>query len=281
MILVFGSTGTTGGEVARQLIAAGRQPRLLVRSPKSAREFQDDAELVEGDLDRPESIEAAMKGVERMYLVSSGVRGRTQEIEAIDAAKRAGVRHVVKLSVFGADAPFYTFARWHGEVENHLKGSGLAWTMLRPVNFTTNALQWAESVRASGSFYQPTGDGRWPAIDPADIGAVAVQALTAANHEGKAYALTGPEALSASQYAQKISTAIGKPVRFVDVPPEAAHDQLLKSGMPTEYVDAILDLFAAMKAGKLSTVADGVERAAGKKPFSFDDWIRRNAAAFR
>ena len=281
MILVLGSTGTTGSEVARQLIAAGRQPRLLVRSPAKARAFQDDAELVEGDLDRPESIDAAMRGVEAMYLVSSGVRGRTQEIEAIDAAKRAGVRHVVKLSVFGADAPFYAFARWHGEVESHLRGSGLAWTMLRPVNFMTNSLQWADSIRSSGAFYQPTGDGRWAAIDPSDIGAVAVRALTSPGHEGKAYAMTGPEALSASEYAQKISAAIGKPVTFVDVPPEAAHDQLLKSGMPAEYVDALLDLLATMKAGKFATVADGVERGGGKKPFSFDDWIRRNAAAFR
>jgi len=281
MILVLGSTGTTGGEVARQLIAAGRQPRLLVRSHEKARAFQDDAELVEGDLDRPESIEVAMRGVEAMYLVSSGVRGRTQEIAAIDAAKRAGVRHVVKLSVYGADAPFYAIARWHAEVESHLKGSGLAWTMLRPVNFMTNSLQWADSIRSSGAFYQPTGDGGWAAIDPADIGAVAVRTLTSPGHEGKAYAMTGPEALSASQYAQKISAAIGKPVAFVDVPPEAAHDQLLKSGMPTEYVDALLDLLAAMKAGKLDVVGDGVERATSRKPVGFDDWIRRNAAAFR
>ena len=281
MILVLGSTGTTGREVARQLIAAGRQPRLLVRSPGKAREFKDDAELVEGDLDRPESVEAAMKGAEAMYLVSSGVRGRTQEIEAIDAAKRAGVRHVVKLSVFGADAPFYTIARWHAEVEHHLKGSGLAWTALRPANFMTNALMWSESIRSGGAFHQPTGDGRWAAIDPADIGAVAVRALTSPGHEGRAYAMTGPEALSAAQYARKISAAVGKPVAFVDVPPEAAHDQLLKSGMPTEYVDALLDLLATMKAGKLDVVADGVERATGMKPGSFDDWIRRNAAAFR
>ncbi len=281
MILVLGSTGTTGGEVARRLIAAGRQPRLLVRSPVKARAFQDDAELVEGDLDRPETVEAAMKGVEAMYLVSSGVRGRTQEIEAIDVAKRAGVRHVVKLSVIGADAPFFTIARWHAEVENHLKGSGLAWTMLRPGNFMTNALMWADPIRSGGAFHQPTGDGRWAAIDPADIGAVAARALSSPGHEGKAYAMTGPEALSAAQYAQKISAAIGKPVAFVDVPPEAAHDQILKSGMPTEYVDALLDLFATMKAGKLDFVADGVERATGEKPRGFDDWVRRNAATFR
>jgi uncharacterized protein YbjT (DUF2867 family) len=281
MILVLGSTGTTGGEVARQLIAAGRAPRLLVRSQEKAREFQGSAEIVEGDLDRPDSLDVAMEGAERMFLVSAGIHGAEQEMQAVDVAKRSGVKHVVKLSVIGADAAHFAFARWHARSEEHLRASGLAWTMLRPVNFTTNSLVWADSIRASGTFHQPTGDGRWAAVDPVDIGAAAVSALTATGHEGKAYALTGPESLSAAEYAERISAAIGKPVKFVDVPVEAARDRLLQTGMPEAYVDALLDLFATMKAGRIDLVTDGVERATGKKPGTFDAWIRRNVSAFR
>lgn len=281
MILVFGSTGTTGGEVARQLVAAGRQPRLLVRSPEKAREFQGSAELIEGDLERPDSLDVAMEGVEGMFLVSTGLHGIDNEMRAVDVAKRAGVKHVVKLSVIGADEPFFTIAKWHAKSEQHLMASGLAWTMLRPVNFASNALMWADSIRASGTFHQPTGDGRWAAVDPADIGAAAVRVLTSEGHEGQGYTLTGPESVSAAEYAQRISAAVGKPVKFVDVPAEAARDRLLQSGMPEEYVDALLDLFAAMKAGKMDVVADGVERATGRKPGTFDTWIRRNVAAFR
>src|SRR6266850_4841710 len=113
MILVFGSTGTTGRGVARHLIATGNKPRLLVRNPEKAKEYEGKAEIVQGDLERPESLAAAMKGVERMFLVSAGLNGTDLEIKAIDAAKKAGVKHVVKLSVIGADSPVLTFSKWH------------------------------------------------------------------------------------------------------------------------------------------------------------------------
>jgi uncharacterized protein YbjT (DUF2867 family) len=281
MILVLGATGTTGGEVARQLIAAGQRPRLLVRNPQKAREFQGKAEVVQGDLDRPDSLTAAMKGIERLYLVSAGSEIATLEGNAIDAAKRAGVRHVVKLSVIGAENPVLTFSKWHAKSEKRLMDSGLKWTMLRPGNFMTNSLAWAETIKTQGAFYQPTGDGRWAAIDPVDIAAVAVKALTGTGHESKGYTLTGPESLNGAGYAAKLSSVLGKPVKFVDVPPEAARDVMLKSGMPPVYVDALLDLLAFMKAGKADLVTDTVEKVTERKAGTFEAWVRRNIAAFQ
>ena len=281
MILVLGATGTTGGEVARQLIAKGQKPRLLVRSPEKAREFEGKAEIVRGDMDSKDSLVSALRGIEKLYLVSAGTNGIDLEINAIDAAKKAGVRHVVKLSVIGADAPALTFSKWHARSEKHLIGSGLAWTMVRPANFMSNALMWAPTIKTQQAFYQPTGEGRWAAIDPVDIGAVAVTALTTSGHEGKGYTLTGPESLSGAGYAAKLSSVLGKPVKFVDVPPDAAKDGMLKSGIPPAYVDALLDLFAAMKAGKADAVTDMVERVTGRKPGTFESWARRNAAAFK
>lgn len=280
MILVLGATGTTGGEVARQLIAAGEKPRLLVRNRARASEFEGKAEIVEGDLDNPASLTTALQGVGKVFLVSAGLDGPNLEIKVIDAAKKAGVRHIVKLSVIGADEPSLTFSKWHARVEKHLKNSGLSWTMLRPGNFMSNALLlWGETIRTQGAFYQPTGEGRWAAIDPADIGAVAIQALTKPGHEGKAYTLTGPESLTAAQYAETLSSVLGKPVKFVDVPPEAAKQSMLASGIPAEYVEAIMDLMAAMKAGHADIVTDTFERVMGRKPTRFEDWVRRNRAA--
>ncbi len=281
MILVLGATGTTGGEVARQLIAAGQKPRLLVRSKAKAASFEGKAEIVEGALENAGALANAVSGIEKLFLVTAGLDGPTLEASAIDAAKKAGVKHIVKLSVIGAEAPMLTFAKWHAGTEKHLKASGVAWTMLRPGNFNTNALGWAATIKSQGAFYQPTAEGRWASVDPVDIGAVAVKALTSPGHEGKAYTLTGPESLSAAGYAQKISAAIGKPVKFVDVPPEAAKDGMLKSGMPAGYVDALLDLLAAMKANKADFVAKDTEAVLGRKAASFDAWIARHAAAFR
>jgi uncharacterized protein YbjT (DUF2867 family) len=257
---------------------------LLVRDPAKAGAFEGKADVVKGDLDRPESLVPAMAGVDSMYLVSAAAHNLGLEGNAIDAAKKAGVKHVVKLSVVGADAPetHDQFAKWHAEAEARLRESGMAWTMLRPHFFMSNALhQWGETIRTQGAFYQPTGEGRFAAIDPADIGASAVAALTRPGHEAKAYELSGPESLSAAQYAERISRATGKPVRFVDIPAESMRQGLIKAGLPPVLIAALLDLMATIKSRKLEVVADGVRKATGRDPRSFDEWLRRHVAAFR
>ncbi len=283
MILVLGATGTTGGEVARQLIQAGHRPRLLVRNPSKAQAFAGDAEIVQGDLAAPASLAAALHGVDKLYLATATHGGIDLALETrvIDAAQHAGVKHVVKLSVVRAEAPLDLFGRWHAQAEAHLRASGLAWTMLRPHYFMTNALRWADTIRAQGALFYPTGDGRWAAVDPVDIGAVAVQCLIGSGHEHQAYTLSGPESLSAAQYAEQLATAIGKPVKFIDAPPEAARAGLVASGMPSDHVEALMDLLSAMKAGKLAAPADGVSQVTGRAAASFGDWARRNADAFR
>lgn len=280
MILVLGATGTTGGEVARQLIAVGHTPRLLVRNLEKAAEFEGKADLVHGDLDRPASLAAALKGVSKVYMVSAGASVAALEGHVVDAAKRAGVGRVVKLSVITADQPALTFARWHAQSEQHLMASGMAWTMLRPGNFMTNSLGWAATIKSQGAFYQPTGDGKWAPIDPADIAAVAVKVLTHEGHEGHAYTLTGPESLSAAGQAAVAAKVLDRPVTFVDVPPEAARDGMLKSGMAPVYVEALLDLLSVMKRGGADLVTGEVERLLGRKPATFESWMRRHSAAF-
>jgi uncharacterized protein YbjT (DUF2867 family) len=282
MILVLGATGTTGGEVARQLIARGERPRLLVRNRAKAAEFENGAEIVEGDLADTAAVQTALGGVEKIYLVSAGLDGFDQEIQVIDVAKAAGVRHIVKLSAIGADQPVLTFSQWHGRVENHLKDSGIGWTMLRPGSFMSNAiLFWAETIKTQGAFYQPTGDGRWASIAPEDIAAVAVLALTAGGHEGQGYTLTGDKAMNGEEYAAVLSEVLGKPIKFVDVPPDVAQQGMLMSGMPAEYAEAVMNLMLAMHAGHAEFVSDTFERLTGRKPMSFEDWVRKHIDAFR
>jgi len=280
-ILVTGSTGTIGGEVARQLIAKGIRPRLLVRNPAKASEFQGKADIVQGDLNDAASVERALQGVEKLFLVAAGLGGQDLEKKAVDAAKKAGVKHVVKLSVIGAEEEGLTFARWHRPVEKQLEASGMAWTHLRPINFMSNMFGNIGTIKGQGVFYAPTGDGKTSVIDPADIGAVAVKALTEKGHENKAYALTGPEALSGAEQAAILSQALGREVKFVDVPPEAAKQGMTGAGIPGPYVDALMDLLSNMKAGRTAVVTDTVQQLLGRKAGTFADWARRNAAAFK
>ena len=151
MTLVLGATGTVGGAVAREPIAAGERPRLLVRNPDQARAFAETAEVVRGDLEDIASLRAAMHDIDKVFMMSTGTNAVALEGNVVDAAVAEGITHVVKLSVISAEAPAITFARWHNAAEQKLKASGLAWTMLRPGNFMTNALGWAMKAGYTGA----------------------------------------------------------------------------------------------------------------------------------
>jgi uncharacterized protein YbjT (DUF2867 family) len=281
MILVTGATGTTGGAVARQLIAAGLKPRLLLRSPEKAKAFEGKAELFKGDLSDKASVEKALAGVEKLYLVTAGVDGPAQEAVAIAAAKAAGVKHVVLLSVIGAEYEAITFGRWHRASERLLEASGLQWTFLRPGNFTTNTYWWVDTIKSQGAVYAPLGDGKYAPIDPEDIAAVAVASLTKPGHEGKAYTLTGPRALSTAEMVAIVAKESGRAIKYVDVPPSAAQDGMLKMGMPAAYVDALLELYAFMKSGGAAMTTNTVQDLLGRPAVTFEQWTAKHAGVFK
>jgi uncharacterized protein YbjT (DUF2867 family) len=281
MILVTGATGTTGREVATQLIAAGQKVRLLVRAPEKAKAFEGKAEIVKGDLNDAASLSKALAGCEKLYLVTMGPDGPRLEANAIDAAKAAGVKHVVKLSVLGAEYEGVTIGKWHRSSEKKLEASGLAWTHLRPGSFMSNALMSVQTIKGDGVIYLPTGNGKSAHVDPADIGAMAVKALTTKGHEGKAYSLTGGVARTTQEVADLIGKAIGKTVKHVDVPPEAAGSNMKQMGMPELMVNALLEYYALVRAGNGATISPDIEQVLGRKPASYEDWATRNAAAFR
>ena len=281
-ILVLGATGATGGEVAKQLIGAGHRPRLLIRNPDKARPFQGKAVLHYGDYKVESDLKLALEGIDKVYLVSAlSLDSSEDEINIIDAAKQAGVRHIVKLSVVTAGHPEIVLARLHAATEKHLRDSGLAWTMLRPGNFHSNALlMWSQTIESQNAFYQAAGDGKWASIDPADIGAVAVQALPTPGHESKFYTLTGDELLSASEYAAKLSEALGRTISFIDIPMSAASEGILSAGVSPAYAQAAIELMTAMQQGRWTEISTEFQTLTGRAPTTFLEWVKRNRAAF-
>ncbi len=283
MILVTGATGTVGSEVVSQLLAAGQQVRALVRDPSTAaRKLGDRAEIAVGDAGRPETLDAALDRVERMYLLLPMVPTlREWDAGLVAAAQRAGVRHIVKQSNMGAQSErATTMQRWHRAGEQLIESSGIAWTFVRPTGFMTNALGWAHMIKTQATVYTPGGDGKLPVVDPRDIAAVAVAALTEPGHEGSAYDVTGPTALSAAEQIKTISDEIGKPIAHVDIPESAARDGMLATGMPTEIVDALLEFMSDVRAGRSATVSDAVQRVTGRSARTFRAWVQDHAAAF-
>ncbi len=282
LILVTGATGTVGTEVVKQLVEAGQKVRALVRDPAKATKFRNAVEVVKGDLSKPETLVAAFAGVDKAFVVSVGPDLAKLEANAFDAAKKAGVNHIVKLSGRHLDADFMAgaaLAQWHNESERRLRALGTAWTILRPGMFASNFLLW--QVKEQGALFLPVGEGKDTPTDPRDIAAVAVKALTTSGHEGKIYELTGPEFLGFAEMVQQMAATIGKPLKYVDVPEATAREGMLASGVPPAVADSILRYFAGVKAGKIYPPTPTVAEVLGRPARTFDEWVRGHAAELR
>jgi len=285
MILVTGATGLNGGSLVRLLSARGVEVRALVRSTPKARELSElpNVEIVEGDMANPETLAAALRGVERAMLISSSDPAMLEvQSNFIDAAKKAGVKHVVKLSGImpEVDSPF-RFARMHGLIEQKLEGSGMAFTHLRAGEFMHSYFRQVPAIIAKGALFLPMEDARIASIDVGDIAEIAAIALTARGHEGKIYPLTGPDSLSMAEVAEKLSAATGKTIRYVNISPEDATKNRLAAGMPPYTAEALDELFAERRKGKEAQVSPVFESIVGRRPTSFDEFARRHAATFR
>jgi len=283
VIVVTGATGTVGRLVVDGLIAAGQPVRAMTRAPERAG-LPPGVEVVAGDLDRPDSLLAAFRGAEKIFLLSApGPASPAQDGRAATVAREAGVSYVVKLSALGADtATEDPIGRWHLSGERAVAKSGLAYTFLRPNGFMTNALRWARSIREEGTVSVPFARAPSAVIDPADIAAVALVVLSDASdlHDGKAYPLTGPEALSAADQVAALADALSWPIKVIDVPPEIARDRMVAAGMAPDIADALM---ARGRAGTPydPSVHQTVERLVGRPARSYKQWVADHVNCFR
>jgi len=284
MILVTGAGGTVGKELVKALSASGAKFRAAYNSPAKVDEARRKGlDAVAIDYAKPESVSAALAGTDHLFLLGAGAAGQTEaEIGVVRAAKQAGVKHVVKLSVWGADGEAFSFANVHRPVEREIETSGMGWTFLRPNGFMQNLPNFfAATIKSQGAFYLPSRGCRISHVDVRDIAAVASKALTDPGHEGKIYTLSGPEGLTYTEIAAKLSVVIGKPVTYVDVPDADFKKGAMAAGMPEAYTDAMLSLIHYYEGDNASRVTQDVERVAGRKPFSFDQFARDYANAFK
>ena len=222
MILMVGATGLVGSATLRQLTARSVPVRALVRNAEKASTLAGPGvETVIGDLEQPASLDAALDGVTRALLISP-LHPRQVEWQGncVEVARRAGAVHIVKLSGLGTapDSPLCS-GRWHAQTERHIADAGLPFTYLQPPFFMQNLLRSAAVIAAQGVLVASMQAGKIAMVDACDVAAVAVAALTSDGHVGKTYTITGPEALSFHEVAQKLAAAAGRPVTYQDVPP--------------------------------------------------------------
>ena len=267
-ILVTAATGNVGSVVAELLPARDVHLRTLPREPRP--------------LD-PATLASVTDGVDAIFLACGNVPEQVDfECAVIDQAARAGVRRIVKLSAQGADPQAaVAYWRWHAQIEQHLRASGVPSVVLQPSFYMSNLFAATEHVRQHGMLFAPAGDAAITMVHPADVAAVATVALTTDGHDGRTYLVTGPEAVTYAQVAADLSAATGRPVGYAAVPPEAAREPLAASGLPHFVVDQLLEVFAALRRGEQTRLTDTVQRLTGRSPQTFATWAATYADAFR
>jgi uncharacterized protein YbjT (DUF2867 family) len=286
MILVIGGRSKIGSALIDDLVARGEQVRAMVRSGESADSFPAGVQTVLGDLAGRASLDAAMEGADKLFLLC----GPTQdEVEfnqnAIDAAAAAGVSLVVRSSILGADpnSPA-TFVRDHGISDAALRDSGLPHAIVRPNMFMENVPEnYVPSIDENGNFYANAGQARLSMVDTRDVAAVAAALLTESGDQEGIYDVTGPEALSYQDIAGKLSSRLGRQINFVDVPDDAVGQTLLGFGTGEWMAGALVDLFQAYKRsgtdGYAAAVTDTVQRITGRAPRSLDMMLEERVQA--
>jgi uncharacterized protein YbjT (DUF2867 family) len=281
MILISGASGNVGSEVLKQAMAVGMNVRATFQSPDKAAKAPAGMEGVIMDYARPETIRLALRGVEKIFLVGPPVRNLpAMEANFIKEVRTAGRKHIVKLSALGGRESM--FPSGHRDSEENIEASGLPYTFLRPNGFMQNLVNYsAGTIRSQNAFYGCQGEGAVSLVDVRDVAAVAVTVLAATGHEGKSYTLTGGEALTNGQVAEKISGVAGRKIRYVDLPPAEFKNALLSAGVAEWSADALLDLQRFYREGKASLVTNDVERLTGRKPIMLDQFARDYAFAFQ
>lgn len=285
-MVVTGATGTTGKLVVEELKRRpGVKVRAAVRSIAKARSLFSGVEVVTMDYTRPDSVEDALRGAHAVYLVTPGGSGQIEQTwVTVQAARATGIERIVKLGSLDAPrGPRTQVERWCTMSEDMVRGSGAAYTFLRPTWFDQDftEMYFAPTVKSLGLVAAPMGEGKAGWIDCRDVAAVAAVALTEDGHAGKAYTLTGPALIGVREIVGHLSRAAGRTIRYLDTP-EAVQRLLVRlAGMPPRDVDAITELIGKLRGGWLTDVTDDVARILGRPPISFERFAADHAATLR
>lgn len=283
-VFITGATGNIGRHLTKLFSQSGVHVRAAVRSRANVASANlPNVEWVEADFDRPQTFDSALRNIDRVFVLSPFLPTLAEmSNELVDRARKAGVKHIVRLSAVGANPKGkLMLSRWQGNAEQHVQESGLTWTILRPTFFMENILNnFGASIKEQGKFYVPHGNGKAPYIAARDIASVAFEALTGKGHEGKIYELSGPQSLSNYDVAGILTRVAGKNVEYIDVPEDAARQSMLAMGVPQWMVDSLMELNTLVKNGWTANVAMTLKDITGKESTTFEQWATEHRSAW-
>jgi uncharacterized protein YbjT (DUF2867 family) len=280
MILVIGGRSKVGAALIGELLGRGEQVRALVRAGAPAGHLATAAEVVTGDLADEGSLVTAMAGVEKVFLLSSPHPDAVGwHRNAIDAARRTQVQLLVRSSILGADRESPAeFISAHTTCDRYLEDSGLPYVIVRPNLFLQNIPESTiPAIDASGTLYADAGEARISMVDTRDVAAVAALALTEPGYAGAHFEVTGPEALSYTDVAAKLTSVLGRRISYVGASDDAVRQALLGAGLTTWFAGALVGLYQDYRrsgtGGYAAQVTETVQRLTGRPARSLDDLL--------
>ena len=279
------NSGNIGTRVALELARLGHQITLAVRTPKPNADWDRlGIRQVPFDINDVASMERALAGSEAFFSVTPLVQNLIEAgSRAILAAKRAGIRKIVRVSALGAGPGTPAqLPRWHYEVERMLETSRIPYTVLRPASFMQNYLRDGipETIKNRNAFNSPLVDARVSLIDARDVSSVAARVLMETGHHGRHYELTGGESLSNEEIANFLSVALSRRINHIPITMVKTRENLLSRGKPVWEVDLLTELHAINKAGRSAIIKPDVETILGRKPYAFQKFVRDHLSAF-
>jgi uncharacterized protein YbjT (DUF2867 family) len=288
-ILVTGASGNIGSEIVKQLLAVAPAVSIkaAVHSRQNVKKVKDGdrVKVIPIDYNESDTLRQALKDVDKLFLLTPDVPNAVHlASNAVTEAKKAGIRHIVKQSVMGADleADVGTM-RLHRQVEEIIEQSEIPFTFLRPNEFMQNFINFhSPSIKGNNAFYIPLEDAKVSLVDVRDIAAVAVKSLTDEDlHKNKTHLITGPEALSYHQVAEILSNRIGRKINYVNISDEEARAAMKEIGMSDWLINTVSELSEYFRKGKASEISSAVEEVTGNKPISFSQFANDYVDAFR
>jgi uncharacterized protein YbjT (DUF2867 family) len=283
-ILVTGATNDLGIEIIRQLSSKGVDLRAAVHSLGKADKIGlPGVDLIKVDFDKPETLKEAFVGIDKLFLLTPFAENMVQMTEnLVDQAIKSGVGHIVKLSIINADKERIPMTKLHRQAEYIVGNSGIQFTFLRPNYFMQNfSTLMGATIRNEGIFYSLNAEGKISYVDARDVAAVATEALTKEGHHGKAYTITGSEALSNGQIADILSKVIGETVKYIMFSEDEAKRGMKAIGMSDWFMNSLQGISKDQEEGHMSTISSDVERITGRRPISFAQFANDYINVFR
>jgi uncharacterized protein YbjT (DUF2867 family) len=284
MILVFGATGNVGAELVRLLAEKKEEVRAFARNPQKL-PASPSVKPFTGDISDPTKVQTALKGITRVFLLAPPpIPSYPEPVRSIVAAvKKAGVQHIVFLDGLGANLNSPVFSYKQGaHTEWEIQSAALPYTFLRASFFMQNLGQsMAGGIASQNAIYSSAVEGKISMIDTRDIAAVAARVLTENGHESFTYELTGGEALSFGQVAEKLSALLGRTVNHVSLPEPQLYQALRSAGVPDLFVKNFIGMFNLWRYGQGERISGHVEILTGNPPRTLDAYLHENAAAFQ